>query len=113
MIEKEKRDEVMDTKNKEALDKMFEEIVSAKEEMRGKIKEYIKTDLIDLADAVVDWEFYSGPPLDLGTIMKKHQGLTEILDSAPGCEYEDWPEYRQAKFIILNATRLFYQKKNV
>ena len=25
----------------------------------------------------------------LGTIMKKHRGLAEILDSAPGSEYED------------------------
>jgi len=111
MIEKE--NEVMGPKNKEALDKMFEEIVSAKEARRDKIREYIKTDLQDLADAVVDWEFYSGPALDLGTIMKKHQGLTEILDSVPGSEYEDWPEYRQAEFIILNATKLYYQMKNV
>lgn len=96
---------------KEALDKMFEEIVSAKEARRGKIREYLKTELLDLADAVVDCEFYSGPSLDLGTIIKKHHGLTEILDSAPGSEYEDWPEYQQAEFIILNATRLYYQKK--
>ena len=96
---------------KEALDKMFEEIVSAKEARRGKIRDYLKTDLLSLADAVVDCEFYSGHPLDLGTIMKKHQGLTEILDSAPGSEYEDWPEYQQAEFIILNATRAYYKSK--
>ena len=104
----EKGDEVMGPKNKEALDKMFEEIVSAKEARRDKIRKYLETDLRDLADAVC-----SGHSLDLGTIMKKHRGLTEILDSAPGSEYEDWPEYQQAESIILNATRLYYQKKNV
>lgn len=93
---------------KEALDKMFEEIVSAKEARRDKIREYLKTDLLSLADAVADCELH---PLDLGTIMKKHQGLTEILDSAPGSEYEDWPEYQQAESIILNAIRAYYKSK--
>lgn len=97
---------------KEALDKMFEEIIESKEARRDKIREYLKTELLSLADAVVDYEFYSGPPLNLGTIMKKHQGLTEILDSAPGSEYEDWPEYQQAEFIILNATREYYKSKS-
>lgn len=91
---------------KEALDKMFEEIVSAKEARRDKIREYLKTDLLSLADAVS-----AGHTLDLGTIMKKHLGLTEILDSAPGSEYEDWPEYQQAESIILNATRAYYKSK--
>lgn len=91
---------------KEALDKMFEEIVSAKEARKDKIREYLKTDLLSLADAVA-----AGHPLDLGTIMKKHQGLTEILDSAPGSEYEGWPEYQQAESIILNATRAYYKSK--
>lgn len=95
----------------EALDKMFEEIVSAKEVRRGKIREYLKTELLDLADAVVDYKYYSGPELDLGPIMEKHKGLAEIIDSAPGSEYEDWPEYQQAQFIILNAIRTYYKGK--
>lgn len=89
------------------LDKFFKAIERDKESMRERIKKYTEDELLSLDDAVTNCE-----PLDLGTIMKKHRGLTEILDSAPGSEYEDWPEYQQAESIILNATRLYYQRKN-
>ena len=93
------------------LDEFFEAIEKDRESMRERIKEYTKGELLNLADAVVDHKYYGGPELGLGPIMEKHKGLAEIIDSAPACNYEDWPEYRQAQFIILNAIRAYYISK--
>lgn len=93
------------------LDEFFETIERDRESMRERIREYTKDELLSLADDVVNYKYYGGPELELGPIMKKHNGLAEIIDSAPACNYEEWEEYRQAQFIILNAIREYYISK--
>jgi hypothetical protein len=93
------------------LDEFFEAIEKDRESMRERIREYTKDELLSLADDVVNYKYYGGPELSLGHIMKKHKGLAEIIDSAPGCDYAEWEEYRQAQFIILNAIREYYISK--
>ena len=78
--------------------------------MRERIKKFIKDELLDLVDAVVDYKYYSGPELDLDLITEKNKGLEEIINSVPGNDYEEWEEYKQARFIILNVIRTYKEK---
>jgi hypothetical protein len=93
------------------LDEFFKAIERDRESMRERIKKYTKDKLLSLADAVVNYEYYGGPKLSLGSIAEKHKGLAEIIGSAPACDYAEWEECRQAQFIILNATRAYYKGK--
>ena len=68
--------------------------------MEEKIRDFIKQELWELVDAVVNYKYYGGKKIDLEIIEEKAKKLDALVG-----DYSDEGYLNQAKFIIENAKR--------